>query len=630
MAPPPALAGNIPGLPNSSIANLPSRGVAVFKDGHIDPDTTTIEFCEHFKQALEPYAAGELFFENIDVSGCQWSALGFSVLFDILKEQSVATQRLKAFRCGLEDGSIAEMTEWLKGQTPEALPKELHLSHNKITSEGFRQLLDVLEAKRSELSVMEVPIWLRVEGNPIDAGLVNGLMQKGRICQAAKVGDPARMTCRTAVAAMPWFQPGKGAPPVAIPGKGGFVGKGGFLGKGGLAGKGGPIGSGKVVPPTMPASKEVQANKGVQANKEDEEDDVDDGWGTWQAASSSSKPAATWEKKDWEKKDWEKKDWEKKEWEKKECEKKEREKRDREKKDWERKDWEKKDWEKKDWEKQDWEKKDWEKKDWEKKDGHNKEWEKKDWEKKDDKKWWEKGDDKWEKPKDSRWGENGKSWEEKDGSWKKGDTSSTWQEAKRKGDEDGSWKNDNSSAWPEAKRQKGNLWQAAAPRVAGGGLLTEEEALEAEPAPFTPPEIKAQEEPQPEVEEPSYEAADPEPMDWAATTPQAEEPIYEAADPAPIDWAPTTPQVVAPLSAKAPPAAWAQAQAVSSGRSTGFAGMTRAQPQQPQQIAEERDRSPPGEEEPAEPVVPPGWEKLHSEEYGIPYYFCKESGESVW
>lgn len=245
----PPVSRNVPGMANSSIAGLPLRGVAVFRD----EQEKALDWCEQLRVALDQYAPGEVSFENIDVSMVQWSSLDFSLLVDVLSERYVSTRRLKAYKCGLDDECIGQVTAWLSGLPAQSLPSEIHLSHNSMTQEGFLALLEVIEQKRSELTEKVPPIWLRVEENQVPQEVIDQLVAEGKIGLAQSVSARQRLHCE-ALVAMPslrggdrrasptaaglavWNAPGKGGKGVNFSAKGAVAGgKGVQSGKGSLS-----------------------------------------------------------------------------------------------------------------------------------------------------------------------------------------------------------------------------------------------------------------------------------------------------------------------------------------------------------------------------------------------------------
>lgn len=229
---------NVPGMPNSSIDGLPYAGVAVFRESA----DQAVEFCTKLQAAMAPYAAGEVHFENIDVSNIQWPLIAFSLLLEVLQEKGASTKRLKAFKAGLDDECMNCTATWIEQLKPETLPSEIHLSHNSISQKGLETLLNAIELQRAQLPRQAMPIWLRVENNQVDiseqSAVMQALLAQGRVVQATKIGD--RVPSAAAVA-MPdfkkaWAQGGQpqragpammalgGGAPAAPNGKGAWAG----------------------------------------------------------------------------------------------------------------------------------------------------------------------------------------------------------------------------------------------------------------------------------------------------------------------------------------------------------------------------------------------------------------------
>lgn len=235
----PTIVRNIPGLPNSGVGGLPSRGFAVFRE---DPEKA-LDFCENLRLALSEHPVGECHFDNIDVSQVPWSSLNFSILLDILQERGASTSRLKAYKCGLDDEVLRLVATWLDEVPAQRMPNEIHLSHNNITRDGFESLLNLIEAKRAELTERVPPIWLRIESNQVDTDVIDSLVAEGKVVFAPSVGSHERMRSEAlvampahakvggagsqAAAAAVFYKGGKGAPGnamtvrVSTPGKGG-------------------------------------------------------------------------------------------------------------------------------------------------------------------------------------------------------------------------------------------------------------------------------------------------------------------------------------------------------------------------------------------------------------------------
>lgn len=196
---------NVPEVPQASILGLPTQGVAAYRGS---PDQA-IDFCEALRTRLGEYNWGEVVFDNIDVAQVQWSDINFSLFMDVLQEKGVSTKRLKAFKCGLDDEAIKLVAGWLEMLNADAMPSEIHLSHNKITAEGFDALVAVLEMKRAELAQAAAPVWVRVENNGVPEEHLKDLEAQGKVVKVAGIWD--RKPSETAVVAMPSFAATGGA-----------------------------------------------------------------------------------------------------------------------------------------------------------------------------------------------------------------------------------------------------------------------------------------------------------------------------------------------------------------------------------------------------------------------------------
>lgn len=209
------MAPNLPGLPRSQISGLPSRGIAVFKD----EANKQVDFCEEIRKAMAAHKGRKISFDNIDVSQVQWSGMTFSLLIDLLKETGATAVRWKSFKAGLEDEEIGQLVAWLEGLPAEDLPREIHLSHNKMTTSGFEALLSALEIKRAQLRRPAPAIWCRVESNQLDRQIMDKMKHEGRICYVQKLNGPDHMAETQAVLAMPSMGPQirGGGPKVVAP-----------------------------------------------------------------------------------------------------------------------------------------------------------------------------------------------------------------------------------------------------------------------------------------------------------------------------------------------------------------------------------------------------------------------------
>merc|ERR1719367_1080374 len=108
---------------------------------------------------------------------------------DLLTEKGISMKRFKAFKCGLDDECIKQVAGWLESLNADAMPEEIHLSNNQITAEGFDALFEALETKRAELSESALPVWCRVENNPIPAERIQELEKAGKVVKVGHLKD---------------------------------------------------------------------------------------------------------------------------------------------------------------------------------------------------------------------------------------------------------------------------------------------------------------------------------------------------------------------------------------------------------------------------------------------------------
>lgn len=270
---------NVPGLPKCSIDQLPQRGVAIFKESA----DQQAEFCEHLKNAVEEHEHGTCKFENIDVSGVTWGVLEFQILMDILMGNGASAVRLKFFKCGLDDECVSLLSSYLESLPAEALPQEIHLSHNQMTRDSFQVLLDLITVKREGLATNVRPVYVRVEENQIEKAYIDELVKEGKVLFVSKLNSPDHNMNRTAAVCMPAYMHGakmQTAPPQqAWPQprpwqQSGCWGGGAALGWGAAAGTGVVTGKGSaakrvagvtVLPPSAMGGKGANVPKGAAA-----------------------------------------------------------------------------------------------------------------------------------------------------------------------------------------------------------------------------------------------------------------------------------------------------------------------------------------------------------------------------
>ncbi|CAK0888687.1 unnamed protein product [Prorocentrum cordatum] len=184
----PALAAPVPGMLEgmdaSFIRGLPDNGEAVFHDG---PERFE-DFVGCLRQAVAEHAEGGARFRSLDVSRVVLPPEAVECLFAALAEHAVHVDVLKMFKVGVDDNGLRVAAGWLAALSPEKLPSQLHLSHNRIGAESFAELVGLLEEQRALLEEPARPIWTRVEGNP---GLGDDFVQ-GLVETAAERRTPPR------------------------------------------------------------------------------------------------------------------------------------------------------------------------------------------------------------------------------------------------------------------------------------------------------------------------------------------------------------------------------------------------------------------------------------------------------
>ena len=86
--------------------------------------------------------------------------------------------------------SSMNRSPWLHHLPAASLPSEIHLSHNRMTPRGFDAVVQAIEAKwAQQLFGKRTPVWLRVEGNPIDDTCICALVMARRAVFAAKCSE---------------------------------------------------------------------------------------------------------------------------------------------------------------------------------------------------------------------------------------------------------------------------------------------------------------------------------------------------------------------------------------------------------------------------------------------------------
>merc|ERR1740121_912302 len=84
---------------------------------------------------------------------------------------------------------MKQIASWLESLNADAMPEEIHLSNNQITAEGFDALFEALENKRGELSESALPVWCRVENNPIPTERIEELEKAGKVVKVGHLKD---------------------------------------------------------------------------------------------------------------------------------------------------------------------------------------------------------------------------------------------------------------------------------------------------------------------------------------------------------------------------------------------------------------------------------------------------------
>jgi hypothetical protein len=105
----------------------------------------------------------------VDLSYNRVGPRGIELLLDVLRNHGVPCAVLKAYRDVLDDTVIDPIVEYLHTQ-PSNLPLQgLHISHNRITSQGAIRLVKaIIECGHYPTKVHKRPFWLRLELNEIE------------------------------------------------------------------------------------------------------------------------------------------------------------------------------------------------------------------------------------------------------------------------------------------------------------------------------------------------------------------------------------------------------------------------------------------------------------------------------
>lgn len=97
---------------------------------------------------------------NIDFSSCKLNDEQLSRIIDVLEMYEVPCQRLKLYNNQIAD--IEPILRYLDCASGQQI-REIHLSHNQLNDEQC----NVLVQKCKELGPNPLPIWLRIEHNPV-------------------------------------------------------------------------------------------------------------------------------------------------------------------------------------------------------------------------------------------------------------------------------------------------------------------------------------------------------------------------------------------------------------------------------------------------------------------------------
>merc|ERR1719321_1568792 len=95
-------------------------------------------------------------------------------LVNVALEVDLFPSVIKAFQCSLTDKSVDALAKLFArpGLTPKTALRELHLSHNSLTDDGVRRLLDAIAdcsgyPWTNDEGGRPQPLWLRLENNAV-------------------------------------------------------------------------------------------------------------------------------------------------------------------------------------------------------------------------------------------------------------------------------------------------------------------------------------------------------------------------------------------------------------------------------------------------------------------------------
>ena len=80
----------------------------------------------------------------------------------------IQLRRLRLHMCRVSDIGCEKLADYILNCSRERLPTEIHLSHNRISSQGCIRLLSAVGRKYPRVGAGNAPLWLRLEHNYID------------------------------------------------------------------------------------------------------------------------------------------------------------------------------------------------------------------------------------------------------------------------------------------------------------------------------------------------------------------------------------------------------------------------------------------------------------------------------
>jgi hypothetical protein len=137
-------------------------------------DEQLVEFCDWLDSKCLPVLVESYQYvlrtgAMVDLSYNRVGPRGIERLLDVLRNHGVPCAVLKAYRNVLDDSIIDPLVEYFHTQ-PASLPLQgLHISHNRITSQGAMRLVKaVIDCGHYPTRVNKRPFWLRLEQNEIE------------------------------------------------------------------------------------------------------------------------------------------------------------------------------------------------------------------------------------------------------------------------------------------------------------------------------------------------------------------------------------------------------------------------------------------------------------------------------